>query len=205
METHKGVLFTSQHRDKSHKNFKLNGSFKVGLGSTQVGNKQHLDKPHLGHFKMHPFNDTAVYLKAVEDQDVTPEQKEAYGLASRVIELVDPEWAAGEYLVQFSHMNSKDHYVKKHTDKDDISHQFLFAFGEYQGKVYLRVYDQDGTFADKFNCKNRVLKVDGRRPHRLYKSPDFEGDRFAVIWYKTYDARMTEPAPVLERPEFVYG
>ena len=131
-------------------------------------------------------------------------QKTAYRLAASVIELLDPEFAEGEYLVNFSHMNSADHYVKKHVDKDDITHQYLLGFGDYTGDVTLSVYDANEQFNQSFDCKNRILKVDGRLPHGVSKTPQFAGNRFAVIWYKSYDHRITQPTPVLESPVFVY-
>ena len=49
-----------------------------------------------------------------------------------------------------------------------------------------------------------ILKADGRLPHRVRKTPDFDGNRVAVIWYKSYYARITAPTPILANPHFVY-
>ena len=198
-------LFTKQHRDGKHKRkFSLKGSYKVGRGSTQPGNIQHIGKK--AHFRMHNFKNTAVNLQHVQDQKgINDYQKRAYAMAKGVIDLLDPEFAAGEtYLVNFSHMNSRHHYVKRHVDVDDITYQYILSFGEYQGDVKLFVYDKMGNFHQSYNCKDRILKVDGRLPHRVRKTPDFEGNRFAVIWYKSYDARISVPTPVLANPYFVY-
>ena len=54
-----------------------------------------------------------------------------------------------------------------------------------------------------FDCRDRVLKMDGRAPHCVVKS-SFRGERFAVIWYKSYDERITAPTPILTTPHFVY-
>lgn len=120
VQQHSAQLFRKQHRDpKQKRKFSLKGSFKAGLGSSQVGNLQHIGKKP--HFRKHNFKNTAVYTEPVMNQTGLNEwQKTAYRLAASVIELLDPEFAAGEYLVNFSHMNSADHYVKKHVDKDDI-------------------------------------------------------------------------------------
>ena len=198
-------MFTKQHRDGKHRRkFSLKGSYKVGRGSTQPGNIQHIGKKP--HFRMHNFKNTAVNLQHVQEQTgLNPYQKSAYEKAKRVIEILDPEFATGEtYLVNFAHMNSRHHYVKKHVDADDITYQYILSFGQYQGDVKLFVYDKNGNFHQSYNCKDRILKVDGRLPHRVRKTPDFEGNRFAVIWYKSYDARITEPTPVLAKPYFVY-
>ena len=202
---HANYMFSKQHRDgKQKRKFSLKGSFKVGRGSTQPGNIQHIGKK--AHFRKHNFKNTAVNLLPVQEQaGVTPHQMGAYVLAKRVIELLDPEFAAGEtYLINFSHMDSPHHYVKKHVDADDITHQYILAFGEYKGDVKLFVYDKRGNFTQSFDCKGRILKVDGRLPHRVRKTPDFDGNRFSVIWYKSYDARITAPTPILANPHFVY-
>ena len=68
----------------------------------------------------------------------------------------------------------------------------------------LFVYDANEQFNQAFDCKNKILKVDGRLPHRVRKTPQFAGNRFAVIWYKSYDRRITQPTPILESPAFVY-
>ena len=200
---HRHVLFTKQHRDGGNKRqFSLKGSFKAGLGSAQVGNLQHVEKGR-PHFKRHNFKKTAVYTQPVREQKtLKPYQKMAYYLASEVIKLIDPDFAAGEYLVNFSHMDSKRHYVKRHVDADDISYQYLLAFGDYVGTVALRVYDERGQ-SQMFDCRDRILKMDGRLPHEVVKSYDFEGDRFAVIFYKSYDARMAKADPVFREAGFV--
>ena len=198
-------MFQKQHRDGKHKRkFSLKGSYKVGRGSTQPGNIQHIGKKP--HFRKHNFKNTAVNLQSVHKQKgINEYQKRAYVLAKCVIELLDPVFAKGEtYLVNFSHMDSRLQHVKKHVDGDDITYQYILSFGDYQGDVKLFVYDALGYFRQSFNCKGRILKVDGRRPHRVRKTPDFEGNRFAVIWYKSYDERITAPTPILEDPYFVY-
>ena len=198
-----GLLFKKQHRDgKKRSKFSLNGSFKVGTGSTQVGNKQHIGKSP--YFRKHNFKNTTVYLKPVEKQDISADKKEAYRKAKRVMECVDPDFAKGEFLVQFSHMNSADHFVKMHVDADDISPQYIFCFGEYDGIVKLNVYDKNKVFYKAFDCKDRILKVDGRLPHSVDKTPDFRGNRFAVIWYKSFDSRLCDQTPILHHPHFVY-
>lgn len=197
-------LFTKQHRDGKDKNkFSLKGSFKVGLGSTQPGNKQHIGK--IPHFRAHNFKNKAVFLQDVcQQMIVNAYQKRAYELAKAVIELLDPKFAKGEFLVNFSHMNSRCHYVKKHVDRDDVTFQYILSFGEYDGDVLLSVYDKRGLWLRAFNCKDKILKFDGRLPHRVHKHK-FHGDRFAVIWYKSYDARITEATPIFDQPHFVYS
>lgn len=203
LQRHARTLFKKQHRDSKHKNhFSLAGSFKVGTGSTQVGNQQHITKGRPG-FVPHNFKNTTVYVKPVPEQGgPTHEQKKVYRKAMRILRLIDPEYAAGETLVQFAHMNSPNHYVDRHTDGHDISPQYAVSLGSYRGAT-LRCFDTSGGAHDVDN-RFKIVRFDGRLPHEVVKAPTFEGDRFTVIWYKNYDARKAQPDPIVETPCVVW-
>ena len=79
------------------------------------------------------------------------------------------------------------------------------AFGKYDGDVKLVVYDSSGNFKESFDCRDKILKVDGRLPHRVRKTPNFLGDHFSVIWYKSFDGRCAHDstcADSLTNPHF---
>ena len=199
LDAHKATLFAKQHRDgKRRRKFDLGGSFKVGLGSTQPGHLRHLANEQPG-FKRHNFKNTAVYVKPVHEQKLTREAKRAYEMASDILNMVDPDYAAGEYLVQFAHMCSDEHRVEKHVDGEDISYQYAVSLGDYMGAT-LRSYGEKG-FTDLDN-HNKIAKFDGRLPHEVIKN-NFSGNRFTVIWYKNYDHRKTQADPILRTPSFV--
>ena len=199
LERHKHTLFRKQHRDQKKRKFSLGGSFKVGTGSTQIGNKQHLGKPG---FVAHNFKNTTAYIKPVDEQSgPTREQKKAYRKAMRILRKIDPEYATGETLVQFAHMMSTEHYVARHMDKHDISHQYAVSLGKYHGAT-LRCYDASHQVHDIDN-RHKVVKFDGRLPHEVIVAPTFEGDRFTVIWYKNYDHRKQVDDPILMTPHVV--
>jgi hypothetical protein len=98
-------------------------------------------------------------------------------------------------------MTQPEHFVKRHVDSDDISHQYSMALGEYSG-AYLRCYDEEDNALGDFDYQYEVCKMDGRLPHELI-SDDFEGERFCVVWFKTYDHRKTEPDPICREPCFM--
>lgn len=204
LEENASRLFRKQYRGSAQKlDFHLRGSFAIGTGSAQVGNKQHLGKDG---FLPHPFRNTAVYVKPVEEQKgKSPLQKEAYRLAHRVIRLIDKPFSEGEYMVQFSLMNSPDHYVKKHTDAHDITFQYNLVMGNHQG-AFLRTYDAAGAFTDieTGHGTYKVIKFDGRLPHEVVLH-DFQGTRYTAIWFKNYDHRMTEANKVLGTPRVVHA
>jgi hypothetical protein len=173
-----------------------------------VGNLQYLDtKPEC--FIQHPFKKTAVFLTPVAQQGLNAHEKRAYELASKILSMVDPDFAAGEFVISFSWMNSKHHYVKRHVDGEDVSWQYMLGLGDYTGAA-LRAYHEDGTngtnvtnFTD-IDYRHQVLKCDGRLPHEVLMSDSFQGNRFSAIWFKTYDKRQKEAAPLLPKPEIVW-
>ena len=189
-------LFKKQHRSK--KKFTFKGSFKVGVGSTQPGHLQHLEKPG---FIKHPFKNTGVFVRPVAQQKRSEAERGAYELASRVLRAIDPDYARGEYTVQFALMESECR-VDKHKD-DDVSHQYAYSFGDFTGAT-LRVYDRGGRAYQDIDYKDRILKFEGRNFHEVLAN-GFEGQRFSVIWYKNYDARQIRPDPLLETPEIVWS
>ena len=200
--THRDKLFRTQHRDgKKKRKFSLKGSFKLGTGSTNPGNLQHVQKkPH--HFVRHQFRNTAAYVAPVKDQKKSRVKKEAYRLASEIILRLDPDFAAGDYLINFSRLNDAlVQYVKKHIDKHDIAAQLALGLGDYTGAA-LRIYDATGNYKD-VDYRHKVVKFDGRLPHEVVFN-NFTGERFAVIFYKNYDSRKNTPDPIFPVPEIVY-
>lgn len=183
LKQHRNVLFRKQHRDKKKITFRLKGSFQVGTGSTNVGNIQHVRTNRPGHV---PFKGTAAFLMPVRKQNLKREVKAAYTLARTIIADIDPEYAAGEFMVNFGYINSRDHRVKKHTDSHDVSHQYALGLGSYKG-AKLRIHHESGPI--DVDYRHKVVKFDGRIPHEVVMDDDFEGERFSVIWFKNYDSR----------------
>ena len=202
LHSHRATLFQRQHRDGEKKiTFSLAGSFKVGVGSVQVGNKQYIGSNPA--FIQHPFVNTAVYTTPVEQQEgLSDAEREAYRLAMAILLEIDPDYSEGATLVNFSLLNSPTHYVKQHVDKNDISYQYALSLGSFEG-VRLRVTGEDSQAQD-FDIRRKVLRFDGRLPHEAVLAPSFNGNRFTVIWYKSFDARQTKAAPILQTPTIVY-
>ena len=199
---HRQKLFKKQHRDtKRKRTFSLVGSFKVGVGSTQVGNLQHVGKKR-GHIK-HPFLNTAAFVLPVTEQALSPEVKQVYTMAMRILRYIDPHYAAGEVLVNFSWLSSPTHYVRRHTDTHDIAPQYALSVGNFEGAT-LRVHDADGDVHD-LDTRWSVAHFDGRLPHEVVVDPAFNGDRFTIIWYKNYDSRLSSAAPILDTPHIAWS
>ena len=100
-------------------------------------------------------------------------------------------------------MDRHTHYVKKHVDDQDISHQYALGLGDYAG-AELRVWNKTQSNFQDFDYRHKVLKMDGRNYHELV-SKKFEGERFTVIWYKHYDHRMNQADPIFDTPKVVWS
>ena len=196
---HRDALFRQKRQHRSTNTFQFSGgSFQLGVGSThstflkQVGS--------LPGFIKHNFKNTGVCVTPVAERKVSPHRKVAYALAMEILRLMDPEYAAGETLVQFAHMCQQDDRVDRHVDKEDISHQYALSLGQYEGAT-LRAYDAQHTPHDLDN-RWRIARFDGRLPHEVVCA-NFWGDRFTVIWYKNYDSRKTKADPILDTPTLI--
>ena len=215
LSANKALLFGKQHRNKKRSFLSFKGSFAVGTGVVQPGFKQNIGKKP--GFCLHNFKNTGVYNLPIYEQFAkwSGSQKHkvaklvAYCIAMDIVSIIDPDFAAGEYVVQFAYMNGGG-YVDWHKDSDDISYQYDLCLGDFSG-AYLRAYKNDHKKSQKatqpyreFDIKNKILKFDGRLPHEVV-TDDFQGERFTVIFYKTYDHRKTRPDPVFQVPEIVYG
>ena len=53
-----------------------------------------------------------VNITPVEQQRLPKWKKELWTLAKKLITLIDPDFAAGEYVVNYACMNQPDQYVK---------------------------------------------------------------------------------------------
>ena len=140
-------------------------------------------------------------LTKVQDRKLPKWKLNLWDLSNQLITLIDPDFAAGEYIVNYACMTKPEHYVKKHVDSEDISHQYAMALGDYKN-AYLRLYDEEENVLGGFDYNRKVLKMDGRLPHELM-SEGFEGQRFCVVWFKTYDHRKTQADPVFKTPCYV--
>ena len=100
-------------------------------------------------------------------------------MAKKLITLIDPDFAAGEYVVNYACMSQPDQYVKKHTDSEDISYQYALNLGEYKG-AYTRCFDENDNVLGEFDYHRKIFKMDGRLPHEVIQSK-FEG------WLRPYN------------------
>ena len=201
LSANKALLFGKQHRNKNRSFLAFKGSFAVGTGIVQPGFMQNVGKKP--GFCKHNFKNTGVYNLSIGEQFAkwTGSRKcrvavlKAYCIARMILLAIDPDFAAGEYVVQFAYMKGGG-YVDWHKDGHDISYQYDLCLGDFSG-AYLRAYKHDHKKSHKatqpyheFDIKNKILKFDGRLPHELV-TDDFRGERFSVIFYKTYDHRKT--------------
>ena len=190
------TLFKKQHRGPTK--FKFVGSFAVGTGSINPGNKAHFNNGKSGFIRHNFKENTFVFVKPVPEQDrLSEEKKLLYRKAKRILRKFDPEFAKGEFHVQFAYMKPGRGRVDRHKD-NDISYQYAISLGTYRGAC-LRSYSEDEKSFTDLDNHNKIAKFDGRLSHEVI-TDNFSGKRFTVIFYKNYDRRKTEADPILHKP-----
>ena len=90
----------------------------------------------------------------MEERKIPKWKKELWSLSKELISLVDPDFADGEFVVNYSCMTKPEQYVKKHVDSDDISHQYALALGNYSG-ANLRCNDENDNVLGDFDYHPR--------------------------------------------------
>ena len=109
---------TNQYRDGNKKvRFNLEWSMLLGHTTNALGAKS-----FLRHHSPHNFKQgRGVYIKPVEERKIPKWKKELWSLSKELISLVDPDFADGEFVVNYSCMTKPEQYVKKH-DRQECPH-----------------------------------------------------------------------------------
>jgi hypothetical protein len=152
----------------------------------------------------HNIPERAGYYVCTKDplERTLPRWKKSLWLKAReLLNLYDPDFAAGEYVVQFSKMSSTSHSCKMHEDSKDIGPQYIMYLGNYRNAI-LQAFDQVGKSYRCFSKLYLMLKVDGCLKHRVLME-NFTGIRYAVIFYKMYDFRQPFLAPLFFPPVYL--
>ena len=83
-----------------------------------------------------------------------PRWKKSLWLKAReLLNLYDPVFAAGEYVVQFSKMSSATHSCKIHVDSKDIGPQYIMYMGNYRNAI-LQAFHQEGKSYLSFGSRS---------------------------------------------------
>ena len=123
------------------------------------------------------------------------EQKILYYMAGKLLNIIDPGYAAGgHWVVQIHGMDSKSK-INKHVDSNDITFQYGVTLGDYEGGNLI-TWDSTGENPTEINVQNKVVKLDGRLFHQV--TPVTSGVRYSLYYYKVYDPTITEVGPIFE-------
>jgi hypothetical protein len=128
-------------------------------------------------------------------------KKRLWSLAKKLLTLYDKEYAAGEFVVQFSKICSPHHYVPIHTDDNDISFQYHITVGDYEN-VFLECYDPKGNIHSYYSQPYLMLKMDGRLKHQV-RQVNMTGNRYCIIFYKLYDCNIKHSEDIFFPPDYV--
>ena len=184
------VEISSQNRDNEKKTlFSL--EWQKQLGRT-VGVWPSFTHPH--NFR----KGIKVFMKGDHAKTTTQFQK-LNALARELLKLIDPAYVRdGDYVTQFAKMSDPAiHYVRTHVDAEDIAPQYAMGLGDYTGGELRCYLNKDKTQFVDMDTRNRIVKFDGRLPHRVLP---FKGNRYTVIYYKNYDRRILQPQQILMAP-----
>ena len=129
-------------------------------------------------------------------------QKQIYSMASNILTMIDPEYAAdGHWVVQIHAMDSESK-VNKHIDTHDITFQYGITIGNFQGGCVI-TWDSSGNNPIKHEVRNKVIKLDGRLFHQV--TPVTSGIRYSMYFYKVYDPLIRLERQLFEPATIIYN
>ena len=129
-------------------------------------------------------------LKSKKKDDI----KRIYRKSKALLEVIDEENAHGGHGVVQVHTMDETSYFLRHTDKNDVLHQYWVLIGHYEGGNIITI-DFNGKYHE-FDVKIIIIKLDRRLDHGLANI--LSEIQFALYYYKVYDPRITEPLPLFE-------
>jgi hypothetical protein len=180
-------------------------SFSCGYTSNAKCFNEFKENPH--NIKEGIFLGLGICKTDPENKKLPEWKKRLWRIGKRYFETMIPEFASGEFVIHFSKMSSSEHYISLHTDDRDISHQYVVYFGDWTG-AKLVCYDEmkpasgklkNLTVAGEFEVKNTLIQMEGRKYHQVAKQ-DYNGTRFAMICYQSWNSLKTKPDPILDVP-----
>ena len=190
----------NNHQTRDKQKNQLNFRFQFTIGRTARG-RTYSDKTYF-RFK-HNFRDNiGVYsinetelAHPLKAKTKSPAQKDLYYMAGKLLNTIDPGYAAGGHWVVQIHAMDHDSKINKHKDSNDITFQYSVTLGEYEGGK-LVTWDSCGENRTEMNVHNKVVKLDGRLFHQV--TPVTSGIRYSLYFYKVYDPIITEVQPIFE-------
>eukprot|EP00854_Cymbomonas_tetramitiformis_P005062 gene5062-6163_t len=118
-----------------------------------------------------------------------------------VMQIVDDsQFAEGEhYCLQVARSDDpRARQVRRHKEPQDISHQYLCAVENFSGAT-LRQHSECSRKHYNMDTHFRFVRMDGRIDHEVVYNT-FKGVRFGMVFYNSYDPKITMPTPKLLRP-----
>jgi hypothetical protein len=127
-------------------------------------------------------------------------------LATKMFTFACPKMMIGEQVFHFSKMSSDKHNVPIHVDKKDIGHQYVVHFGKWTGAslVCYEAGDETnpGEHTASFSLPYKLIKMDGRLAHQVIKD-NFQGVRYTVVCYQSWNSHITKKLPIFHTPKYV--
>ena len=78
-----------------------------------------------------------------------------------------------------------------HVDREDVTHQYAMALGDFGGGAELVVESEDGRARWVVDTRGKMARFDGRFAHWVRGYDRAEGVRFSVVWYANKPSAAT--------------
>jgi len=185
--------------------FNLRWSFSCGHTTNVKTFLGFRDHPH--NIKEGIFLTLGCCLKHPMEKDFIPVwKKELYCLGSKFFAEFIPSFVSHQYMIHFSRMDSRDHYVRLHVDERDISSQYAIYLGTWKGAslvCYSSSSQSNLQEIGRFNESRALVHMDGRLLHYMDVQPNFKGIRYAMICYQLWNEKKDKPDPIFSPPALV--
>jgi len=127
---------------------------------------------------LRPPRDPSYPTPVWPEQDPRLVRRRVWAAAADLIASV-PEASSFEYTCLAL---SKNFVSSPHTDRNDLSVQYLLSLGNFSNGGELCI-EEDPFLVTVINTHNKLAKCDGRFPHWVSK---YEGERFSVVFFRSH-------------------
>ena len=127
---------------------------------------------------LRPPRDPSYPTPVWPEQDPRLVRRRVWAVAADLIASV-PEASSFQYTCLAL---SKNFVSSPHTDRNDLSVQYLLSLGDFSNGGELCI-EEDPFLVTVINTHNRLAKCDGRFPHWVSK---YEGERYSVVFFRSH-------------------
>lgn len=184
-------------------------AFQIGWTSQRNVKMKGFQNPHQIQVEKHFYRKGINRKNPFDKKETKMWKAELFCLAFELFALLIPHFVYKQFVVHFGKMTDNSHVVPRHTDDQDISHQYAIHFGDWRG-AELVMYDtannspsSDDVVLMRASERRRLVKFEGRLSHEVVKK-NYKGTRFSVVCFQHWHEDKDESDPLCRDPHFVY-